>query len=723
MAYAHSRNSLGVRHDLADHLQGVASLAASFAEKLGASDAGHWAGLWHDIGKFHPSFQQYLFDCEANPNRKRTGPDHKGAGTILARDVFGPLAFLIAGHHGGLPGRDDDLRPLLVQRANEPHVQEALAIARASLANLVPTAPLAMPELRNAPTKKDTARAFELLIRLLFSALVDADFLDTEQHFSPHKTDLRGGAPSLEELWARLESNQTRLSGQRDDPVNRIRHEVYHASLAAAEQAPGIFRLTVPTGGGKTRSAMAFALRHALIHGLDRVIVAIPYTSITEQTARVYREIFGAEHAVLEHHSAVSDRDDSQGSADADWTRLSAENWDAPIVVTTTVQLFESLLGRKPSACRKLHNIARSVIILDEAQTLPPHLLTPILDVLGRLASDFRTTVVLCTATQPAFEAIPAFAAFAAPREIAPDPPRLFAELRRVRYEWPAAGERWSWEQVAEAMRSAPQALAIVNTKRDALALLDALDDPQALHLSTLLCGAHRHAVLEEVRDRLRRGAPCCLVSTQVVEAGVDLDFPLVLRALGPLDRIVQAAGRCNREGLLAAGRMIVFIPAEGGLPPGAYRIGADLTAALIKAPDFDFDAPAVYETYFRSLYQGLDLDAQEIQALRETFDYPEVANRFRMIEDDSTPAVVPYHGLAETERLLGQLRGAPGASRGIFRQLQPFLVSIRTRQASKYQQAGLMEEVLPGLWRWRGDYDRVRGIVAKGFAPEELVI
>ncbi len=322
---------------------------------------------------------------------------------------------------------------------------------------------------------------------------------------------------------------------------------------------------------------------HAIHHYLDQVIVAIPYTSIIEQTADVYRGIFGEEDGlVLEHHSAVvvDDQENSPVTAQQAWPRLASQNWDAPVVVTTTVQLFESLFANRPGRCRKLHNLARSVIVLDEVQTLPPDLLEPILDVLRQLVAHYGTTVVLSTATQPALDESPYLHGLPNVQEIIPTPERYFQKMQRVHYEVPAASQRWTWLEVAERLRSERQALAIVNTKGDAMALLDALGNQAALHLSTLMCGAHRRATLEEVRRRLKEGDPCLLVSTQVVEAGVDLDFPVVLRAVGPLDRIVQAAGRCNREGRLEAGQVIVFNPTEGGVPRGAYRAGYDLADA-----------------------------------------------------------------------------------------------------------------------------------------------
>jgi CRISPR-associated endonuclease/helicase Cas3 len=563
---------------------------------------------------------------------------------------------------------------------------------------------------------------------MVFSTLVDADFLDTERHFEPEQSEKRGKGPGLDELWRRFETAQHVFSGQNRNRLNEIRHEIYQACVLAAQSPQGIFSLTVPTGGGKTRSGMAFALRHAFIHGLDRVIVAIPYTSIIEQTADVYRDIFGDE-AVLEHHSAVAAGQDSSDplSYDEVWHRLASQNWDAPIVVSTTVQFFESLFANKPSACRKLHNIARSVVILDEVQTLPSELLAPMLDVLQALVEYYNVSLVLCTATQPALQEGPYLRGLRNIHEIVPDPARYFADLKRVRYELPPNGERWTWQQVAVEMQTTNQCLAVVNIKHDALRLLDALDDPAAYHLSTLLCGAHRRDVLREVRNRLANGEACRLVSTQVVEAGVDLDFPLVLRAIGPLDRIVQAAGRCNREGRLEAGRVVVFWPEESSLPPGAYRAGTETALSLLSQVGIDLHNPGLYRTYFERLYQAVELDKRGIQNSRQALDYPEVAQRSRLIEDDTVPVVVRYNRAEgdhhDIDILFGLMRREGKAPRWIMRRLQPYLVNVRARFVQEYYREGFLNEVVPGLWEWLGQYDSVRGLTVANRNPADLVV
>jgi CRISPR-associated endonuclease/helicase Cas3 len=461
---------------------------------------------------------------------------------------------------------------------------------------------------------------------------------------------------------------------------------------------------------------------------LDRVIIAIPYTSIIEQTADVYRSIFGND-AVLEHHSAVAAKNelnDPLSSRDV-WARLASENWDAPIVVTTTVQLFESLFANRPSSCRKLHNIVNSVLILDEVQTLPPELLTPILDVLQELVDHYEVSVILCTATQPALQHSPYFKGLKDVREIVSNPTRHFDALKRVQYTLPMQQEQWNWERVAAEMQTTDQCLVIVNTRTDALRLLDVLHDASTFHLSTLLCGAHRRDVLDEVRRRLESGEPCRLISTQVVEAGVDLDFPMVLRTVGPLDRIVQAAGRCNREGRHTSGRVVIFRPEDGHLPPGAYRVGTDNAMSLLNQSQCDLHNPSLYQIYFERLYQGLELDAKNIQALRQALDYPEVARRFRLIDDETEAVVVHYTSQAgrrqDLKGLLGMIREQKDVPRWAIRRLQPYLVNVRTRLIPEYHKEGFLYEIAPGLWEWLGSYDYLRGLAVVNRDPAELVV
>lgn len=713
MALAHSQNRFGQCHDLVKHLTDVANLASQFAAKFDASSLSYCVGLWHDAGKFHPAFQAYL----NNPDNIR-GPDHKGAGAVIAVKQAESLAFLIAGHHGGLQDRDS-LKSWLREKEGLPATAEALALARVEFPALESTEATSFPPWINSRIET------EFFLRMLFSSLTDADFLDTERHFEPARFAERSTNTSIAGLWALFEARQALLTNKRRDRVNQVRHQVYQACLAAAHLAPGFFRLTVPTGGGKTRSSLAFALRHALRHGMERVIVAIPFTSIIEQTASVFREVLD-EGAVIEHHSLTAPIDPNSPTPDEVRHRLASENWDAPVITTTTVQLFESLFSNMPGRCRKLHNIAKAVLILDEVQTLPTHLLRPILEVLRELVSHYGVSVVFCTATQPALQESSYLKGIPDIREIAPDPAHLFAEFKRVRYEWAKGGDKTTWRDIANIMRREKQALAVVNTKPDALALLDALNDNETLHLSTLMCGAHRRDTLSEIKTRLREGAPCRLVSTQVVEAGVDLDFPMVLRALGPLDRIVQAAGRCNREGKMAdLGRVVLFNPVSGKLPTGPYRSGTALAAQML-TPSFNFDDPHAYENYFRLLYQSVDLDTKHIQELRSEFCFAEVARRFRMIEEDTLPVIVRPLGENHKEnvnKLVDELNRQPTASRWLYRSLQPYIVNVRGRRMPAYERQGMARRLTPCVWEWLGRYDPVRGLDDGNFQPEELIV
>ena len=713
-------------HLLEDHLREVAKIAAETASAFGAGDLAWWAGILHDAGKASEAFQRYLRLCYEQPDQKHQTVDHKGAGAARAQTaVAGPLAFVIQGHHGGLPGagslatKTKEWKKL--ERARE------IELALAAFEALVGKPTLAERPSPIVPAFASANRlSGEFFLRMLFSALVDADHADTERHFTPEQHAERGQTPSVAELWERLERDQRKLAGalgvSAASPVNRVRGEVYEACLKAAELSQGFFRLTVPTGGGKTRSGLAFALKHANCHGLHRVVAAVPYLTITDQTASVYRGALGDDRAVLEHHSGVITSDDDLGTQTPNelWRRLSAQDWNAPVIVTTTVQLFESLLGRAPSAVRKLHRLNGSVIVLDEAQSLPPHLRGPIFDVLRELVANYRVSVVLCTATQPALDTLEReLDPLIHIREIAPDPPRLFRALERVRYEWPARDASWTWERAADEMRSSDQALAVLNTIGDALALHDALSDPDAFHLSTLMCAVHRRDVLSKIRQRLHDGRACRLVSTQVVEAGVDIDFPLVIRALGPLDRIAQAAGRCNREGKLAdLGRVVVFRPTDGGVPPGAYKTATGETSALLNEGPPDLNDPEIFLRFFRRLYGMLPADREGIQSLRSKLEFEEVTARFRLIDDDSAPVIVRYAGIGEDdhreriERVVADLRRvSPGGAREVFRQAQPYFVNVPRRKLERYVQSGMAVELAAGCWEWLGAYDERRGL------------
>ena len=729
-------------HPLDDHNHGVLERAKQYAAVFSGELLTELAATWHDLGKYHPDFQTYLEQCHtaalAGLPAPKKGFPHAIYGAMLAADLGAEfLAPIIAGHHAGLYA-PAELKNRLDNPEKRIHFQEICEVAQKAGVQL--QLPLGIEKNINLP---DSVLELEMLLRFAFSALVDADFLDTEEHFDDQKKILRVPKNTVSELHTKLENHLQKISKQaRESVVNTVRAEVLQLCQAASSQAQGAFRLTVPTGGGKTLSGLMFALQHAKTHGLERVIIAVPYTSIIEQTVRVYREIFGAEN-VLEHHSAARDEnledteDPSQARTRA---KLATQNWDAPLIVTTTVQLFESLFGRYTSQCRKLHRIAKSVIILDEVQTLPLKLLKPITDVLKTLTSPrFGTSIVFCTATQPALETNNKFfSGFVADsiKDIIPTAvtKRHFTSLKRVQYN--VELEPQTWQELALEWRKHQSILIVLNTRKDALQVLSELAPSRdadktleqrvetmlkpspVLHLSTLLCGAHRHLVLETTRARLKNKQPIQLVSTQVIEAGVDVDFPVMYRALGPLDRIVQAAGRCNREGDLTKGQAHIFVPHGGGVPQGEYATAlAEAQTMLEKG--VDFDDPILFETYFRRLYSSVNLDQYGIQKLRQNLDYPEVESCFRMIPDDTTPVIIEFNQVAKTIIEGIQKRGF--ALRDDYRILQPYLVNVRTRDLE--QQMSQTTEIAPGMRLWLGRYDALRGIVLGEWSSEDLVI
>ncbi|MCM8748659.1 CRISPR-associated helicase Cas3' [Thermomicrobiaceae bacterium CFH 74404] len=731
--YAHTPNAAGHWDLLHEHLRRVAERAAEFARPFGGEAIAYLLGIFHDLGKANPAFQEYL--REAAAGRQRNSVPHAKYGATLAYSAlfhhgreperWKELALPVGAHHSELACGGTYAQDLGQCLDKDTAVLEAIyGYLRVAGAR----GWWQLPKLDLAKLPKPNTTSRELFIRMLLSVLVDADRLDTEAHFDAARVTLRRTWPELETLWERLEAAQKRLLAEaKDSVVNRVRREVYEACLRAAEGPPGIYRLTVPTGGGKTRSGLAFGLRHALRHGLRRIVVALPYTSIIDQTATVYRQILG-EDSVLEHHSDFElkaresrdeERNEAQDEAYLRW-QLATENWDAPLIVTTTVQLFESLLGNRASPVRKLHNLARSVIILDEVQTLPPELLSPTLDVLRCLVEGYGVTIVLSTATQPTFEESRLLRELDGYeiREIVEGYAEHFRLLERVEYR--VLHEPVSWQELADEIRWRHQVMVILNTRRDALAVLDQLDeDEDVFHLSTLLCGAHRRELLQDIEERLKGGEPVRLVSTQVVEAGVDLDFPEVWRAIGPLDRIVQAAGRCNREGKRERGQVVIFEPAEGGTPRGPYLIGLEKARFLLREhPAESLNRPDLYRLYYRLLFDAVNPDKQRIQALRSELNYPEVAEKYRLIADDTLPVLVSW---GAAERRLAEWRAKP--SRAAWRRLQPYLISLRRNDLERLRREGWVEPITEAMYRWCGQYHERRGIVAAVHDPSDLIV
>ena len=737
-------------HLLTDHIFGVTTLAEQFAAALDtthtAADWARYLGLLHDLGKFTDTFQTYLWECHQADVLKKAPPKpgsapHKQMGALAAFEDLKDRAELFAlplyGHHGGME-MPSETRNKTWEKTSPAEVAQLRIRAAGTDPNLVAAAPDLAPLFASSFTQNP--HRVEMFLRMLFSCLTDADSLDTEQHMNPVDAGKRQAeAMTIVQLRDLLRQRQTNDFVQAvPSTVNQVRREVYEACLHAAPQPPGVFHLTVPTGGGKTRSGLAFALEHAAAHGLRRVVYAIPYTSIVDQTAQVFRDLFGSDPGtILEHHSAIEPKapqgEGTDGGEDAElWRRLATQNWDAPLIVTTTVQLFESLFSNRPGACRKLHQLAHSVLVLDEVQTLPAHLLTPLVDGLKILVEQYGVSVVLCTATQPALEGTLSqfFTGFSRIHPIIPpaDRDRQFALLRRVRYR--VVTDEWDWNRIAQEMNTSLASLCILNTRRQARQLMDTLDPNRqknsVFHLSTLMCGHHRRAVLQTVRERLLLGLPTLLVSTSLIECGVDLDFPRVLRALGPLDRIIQAAGRCNREGRRPrdASEVVVFTPAEGGTPGGLYRTALQTTIQLYKnkeaqGEEIDFDDPVLVTQYFNRLYSDLQggvdkaKDGHSVQERRQAFDYREVAKDVRLVDDDTVSVLVTGYDsdtLQDTALSIhDEARAIGGMTRRLWQKAQPLCVSL-PRSGAEDGKFGL-EPIPGGLYVWDGEYNPKTGI------------
>lgn len=678
---------------LETHLANVARMASDFALPFGSSN---WAAnvAWlHDLGKLDSAFQGYLLrengldDSEYDSGRV----NHSSAGAACAEEKMGPcigriLSYLIAGHHAGLPDWEGSNAALSLRMSEEGrnNYHRIRAEAESVLLHIGGnTAP--PPFLAKRPDN------FHLWMRMIFSCLVDADYLDTEVFMDGQKaTERTAPFEELHQLSERFARHMASM-GKRSAPtrVNIIREEVLTACRTAAKKPPGLFSLKVPTGGGKTLSAMAFALDHALRHGKTRIIYVIPYTSIIEQTAKIFSDIFGQEN-VIEHHSNLAPEKETQR------IRLASENWDAPIIVTTNVQFFESLYAAKPSRCRKLHNLVNSVVILDEAQLLPPNLLAPCVSVMNQLTRHYGVTMVLSTATQPAIPKLDP------PTEIIAPELNLFERLKRVEYHFPTSdllSAPTDWPTLAGKLSLCPQVLCIVNTRRDCHDLFSLMPEG-TIHLSALMCGAHRSKIIAEIKTRLAAGSPIRVISTQLVEAGVDIDFPVVYRALAGFDSIAQAAGRCNREGKLPVGEVHVFTPPKPA-PVGLLRKGEDTTKEL-RAIDLDPNQPDAFTRYFDLFYSRLnttgeiefhDLLVKDVNPDLH-FQFRTAAEKFRLIDDTAQRPVIVRYG--DSDKWIQRLR-FEGPHRELMRRLQRYTVNISVRQIQRMRDAGKLEELLFG--------------------------
>lgn len=674
--YARSENEHGEKETIRHHLARTGELCREFLTPISYGGWGEQIGLLHDFGKWSEDFQKVLQGTKTRVN-------HALPGAVVVSKCP-EMAAVIASHHGALQNfgtykakleearkgtgdRTDGLNRTISIYGREEYTA---ALARWKEAfEIRPTEP------RPAYSTEDVELSRMLFERFLYSALIDADWTSSAEHFEPDYLQENTGAPldakgALERLMALREQKQR--DSKASTQLNALRDSLFECCLEAGKEPPGLFTLTAPTGLGKTLSLMAFALQHCISHGKRRVVLVLPYLSILEQNCEEYRKIIPD---LLEIHSNVA------------WTKEAAvlmERQDAPCIVTTNVGFLEPLFSAEAGRCRHLHQLANSVIVLDEAQTLPGELLDATLRTVKELCERYGCTVVFSTATQPSFRFRPGLSWN--PREIVPQPQALFDATRRTKWKWRVERET-PLEELAEEVRGISQCCVILNLKKHVRRVLDALDgEDGVLCLTTDLCPTHRERVLEEVRRRFSDGLPCRLVATQCVEAGVDLDFPVVFRALAPLDSLIQAAGRCNRNGGGCDGRFIVFVPEEQGnrYPTPAYGAAADCVRTLMARHEIDpCDLQHIAE-YYELLYSHTDGDKHDLREAITNEDFQAVQEQYRIIPNATVQVLVPY---GEEMKLFREIRGELdecGLSRALLRKAKAITVSTYDRNGAE---------------------------------------
>lgn len=683
-----------------DHQHGVAERAGHFASKFGMAECGRLMGLLHDKGKEQVEWQKYIQGVTGyNKDYAivKSGPNHSYVGAVIAQKQYPQIAPLIAqpiaGHHRGLYDYCDYIEETKREIPKDITIDATL--------------PYQFPKL-----PKMERYDLHHMVRMLFSCLVDADSLDTEAFMEPAQAKLRGSHTSMQELLKMLETHLQGLKANAPNTeVNRIRNYVQEQCVKESQGEGGFYSLTVPTGGGKTLASVLWALHHAVKNNLQRIIIAIPYTSIIVQTAATLKRIFG-ENNVLEHHSNINPEDIKDKEL-RERLQLATENWDYPIVVTTNVQLFESLFSNRRSDCRKLHNIVKSVIILDEVQTLPLGFYKPIVHTLDTLQRVFGTSVLFTTASQPILSGRienynnpkESFNALQSVHEIIPQKAQLHDKLRRVELQFMDRAK--SYDEIAEELGKHQKVLCIVNTRRDAKEIYDRLPkEGIRLHLSRMMCPAHVSATIERVKEALKTGnnQPIRVIATQLIEAGVDIDFPVVFRQEAGLDSILQAAGRCNREGKQGICYTFVFsLSKEHPLPPGFITLANEARKAMGR--QHDWFSPKAMRSYFEQLFcripsfdeiviKGVKYSMQNL-LYKEKIEFEKAAEVFRLIDDQTTAVIVNWKGsLNLYQKLLSQ-----GPSYLLLKKLSQYSVNIRKRDFEKLQSIGALDKPFEDIY------------------------
>ena len=723
MFYAHSENDKGEKHVLKEHLECTAELTRSFAPSDELRHLFYLAGLLHDVGKFQSGFQTYL-------EKKKPKTPHAGIGAFVARTVakqFIPLPFAIKGHHAGMPDKEELVSAFEILEDDTNNIQEV----KRRFYESFPEAETSFGEIKDILVKDKLQ--VECATRFLFSALTDADWLDTEHHFNPEKTNARiSSTLDYDVLIAALEKKFTELQkklveGHSTEAINSLRTKARNETAKRYDAPVGFFSLQLPTGLGKTLISMYWALLHARHHKLKRIIIVLPFINIIDQTSKILKDVFG-DDVVLEHHSGIieEDKDNDKYDENAVGTgsdlskRLACEKWDVPIIVTTSVQFFESLFSNRPFKCRKNHNIAESVVIFDEVQTLPKQYAEPIVVMLKNIVELARTSFLFCTATQPAFQKREGFEGIDTIQPLITKPQKYFKATQRVNYKLMKNLNEVSFDLLTDALsKETGSFLVIANTKAVTRELYQFISKSgtheQYYHLSTAMCPHHRKKTIDNIIADLhpKSGKRIAVFSTQLVEAGVDLDFPCVYRAVAPMDAVIQAAGRCNRNGVLRKGRVVLFNLEQQKMPDKTYKACADLALRMIKDDPELLHKADSFEQYYEALSLFVDTDRYSITDNREKGNFKTVAENFRLIDSPTVSLFIKDYS-EESKSLLKEIENSFLIKKDHYRKVQQFSVQVYNPFLVKY--SNQIEHFKDSLHIWDGTYND-----SIGLAPEDV--
>lgn len=721
---AHSENNLHETHLLSKHLQETAAMASAFAWKEDYKSVFYLAGLMHDLGKYQTAFQQYI-----RSGGKHGSVPHASWGAGYARSKnMREASFVIDGHHKGIPDNATWKVDTESFKRNEVDEFENVVVQfiKDNKINENDSQKKDLDEIVKIPSHR------EVFIRYLFSALTDSDWLSTEEHFDQGSAEIRSQITlPIEEMINKLDKVFSAMP--KDGKINNLRNEARHQVLQKAHKTCGFYSLSLPTGMGKTLTSIAWALRHAQANSLKRIIVVLPFVNIIDQTAQILKGIFG-NALVLEHHSSFNEDDTATRDDDGNYShieqkkKLACENWNYPVILTTTVQFFESLFSNRPSKCRKIHNIAESVIIFDEVQTLPKDVILPTLQMLKDVQTIMKTSFLFCTATQPAFEKRKGFDGIDNIQPLISNPSEMYKEAQRVEYE---LLNNLGSVDLADLLKATSDkgnsALVIFNTKKPTLEFFNLAENieqwEKKYHLSTGMCPDHRKQVIQNIRDDLAAKRKILVSSTQLIEAGVDFDFPVVFRALAPLEAVIQAAGRCNRENKLgpSGGKVFLFKLHDSAMPDKTYSACANHAEEFIRMDIKQLHAPDTFNKYYAQVVNlYVNPDQYKINQARKSFNFQTVNDSYRIIRD-STEGLYMYNYSDESRQLFHSLEYKEFLSKDDFRTMQAYTVSVYRHFIIKN---GAMCKTMPqGFMVWYGNYDPQTGVSIEPIEADKLII